>query len=522
MLNKGFTRLLIYLATIISLISLFSYTKYHQVSPININSHHQSDFIITDLEIKTCFLFTKCQPSNNPSNDWYQIPKPLNFNNNGKKSSFLTQQYLFIKKIKLSSITKEIQVIHDLQVSESNDDNQRWSFKRSEYDPTNSNEYVYNIDVLFGLDAIDPRPDWKLIKIPIIDIQSEVPIYLTLKTSPTTTDLSHPKIQIPIGSNYKILQVADLHFSTNEGTCRDQYPEIQDCKADKRTLKFLETVLDSEKPDLVLLTGDQIFGDDSFESYTTILKALTPFITREIPYALMMGNHDDEGSVSRQELMEFIENLPYSLAQSGPEEIDGFGNYIFTIKDSETQKDLLTFYVLDSHKYSTAPKVNPGYDWIKPNQLSFLESYQQSERKLHENHLSFALFHIPLPEYKNLNQPYIGNYKESVMSPNYNSFARDFFTKIGVSIVTVGHDHCNDYCLLDSNEQDQNKIWLCYGGAVGEGGYAGYGGTTRRLRIFQVDTGEATIKTFKKLETDPQTPFDEQTLVLKKQIVNFQ
>lgn len=41
---------------------------------------------------------------------------------------------------------------------------------------------------------------------------------------------------------------------------------------------------------------------------------------------------------------------------------------------------------------------------------------------------------------------------------------------------------------------------MCYAGGVGFGGYAGYGGYTRRVRLFEVDTEEARIKTWKRLE----------------------
>ncbi|KAH3674581.1 hypothetical protein WICPIJ_009539, partial [Wickerhamomyces pijperi] len=51
---------------------------------------------------------------------------------------------------------------------------------------------------------------------------------------------------------------------------------------------------------------------------------------------------------------------------------------------------------------------------------------------------------------------------------------------------------------------------LCYGGAVGEGGYAGYGGTERRLRVWnfkwqgQTAGGVIMGETWKWLETDTE------------------
>lgn len=519
-LKRSLTRLIVYILVVFALVSVtFTYLRIQQSSiPLNHNLHNQDGYIITNLEIRTCSLFGNehCQPSGN----WYKIAKPLNFNHDGKKSSKLRQQYLFVEKVPLTEAGDlETEVVTNLQISE--DDDERWHFDRVKYLKEQAEEYIYNIDVLFGVDAVDPRPNWELLPSPLLGIAGEVPVYITINHSPHNI-VERPKLSVDAGVRYKILQVADLHFSTDEGVCRDQYPEVSDCKADKRTLKFVETVLDIEKPDLVVMTGDQVFGDDSFDSVTTMLTVVNPFIKRKIPYAIMFGNHDDEGSLTREELMTLVESLPYSLAQSGPPKIDGFGNYVFSVKDKTDQSDLLTFYVLDSHKYSPNPKTNPGYDWIKENQLLFVERQHEAILKTHKNHLSFGLFHIPLPEYRNTNnQPLIGTYKEGITAPRYNTYARDVLAKIGVSIVSVGHDHCNDYCLLDSNEEKGDKLWLCYGGGSGEGGYGGYGGTTRRLRIFEVDTSEATVKTYKRLETSPNEIFDEQTLVQNKQVVNY-
>jgi hypothetical protein len=43
-------------------------------------------------------------------------------------------------------------------------------------------------------------------------------------------------------------------------------------------------------------------------------------------------------------------------------------------------------------------------------------------------------------------------------------------------------------------------MWMCYSGGIGFGGYAGYDGYIRRLRMFEVDTEEARITTWKRVE----------------------
>jgi 3',5'-cyclic AMP phosphodiesterase CpdA len=367
------------------------------------------------------------------------------------------------------------------------------------------------LEVVFN-EPIDPREGWFVVKSPL-KTWGSVPVYLTVKTGEST--VKRPSLKM--SSKLKILQLADLHFSSFDGTCRDQYPEVADCKADKRTMKFIHKALDIEKPDLVVLTGDQIFGEDSFHSQSTLLKIVKPLIDRKIPYAMMFGNHDDEGNLNREQLAQFIQGLPYSLMERGTTDIEGVGNYVLQIPE---KKPKLTIYIMDSHKYSPNPKVLPGYDWLKESQLDWIK---EKHSKMPKAPLSMAFFHVPLPEYRNLEQGVVGNYKEGVTAPKYNTGARDILKSLGVSVVSVGHDHCNDYCLKDSKKLGSDvdgDIWLCYGGAVGEGGYGGYGGTTRRLRLFEIDSSKGQIKTWKILETTMEK-FDEQILVKDGQPVNL-
>lgn len=75
-----------------------------------------------------------------------------------------------------------------------------------------------------------------------------------------------PKAKLPLtfstDGNFKILQIADLHFSVGKGKCLDS--DWPGCNGDKGsdliTLDWLQSVLDEEKPDLIILSGDQYVG----------------------------------------------------------------------------------------------------------------------------------------------------------------------------------------------------------------------------------------------------------------------
>lgn len=384
---------------------------------------------------------------------------------------------------------------------------------------------VTAVDVLFGENSVEPRPNWILLKdTPIPSTKPYGGAYLTFRKGPEVTS-KKDTLKFRKDGKFKILQIADLHFSTGDGRCRDPWPleTKKGCLADPRTLNFLNMVLDIETPDFVVFTGDQIFGEDAPDSETALYKALYPVISRKIPYGVTLGNHDDEGSLNRTQIMELSSNLPYSLAKLGPKSIDGVGNYMITVQSTKNKNPGLALYFMDSHKYSSNPKAYPGYDWIKDSQKKHIaDEFEVLKSKVpnyDSKFLSMAFFHIPLPEYRNTDQSMVGAYREGVTAPKYNNGVRDLLLKMDVKVASVGHDHCNEFCsrntlaeneITDSGSKD---IWLCYGGGSGEGGYGGYGGYVRKLRVFEIDEKEGGITSWKRAENDPAAQFDHQDLV---------
>lgn len=392
-------------------------------------------------------------------------------------------------------------------------------------DNLNNLKLISAFTVLFGEDAAEPRLDWNLDKSSVIS-SARFPSFITEKYWNTNRNpVPKSTLLVDNSGKFKIVQLADLHFSVGKGICRDEYPQQENCEADPKTLKFIEQVLDIEKPQFVVFTGDQIIGDECRQdSETAILKVVSPVIARGIPWTMVWGNHDDEGSLSRMELSDFIADLPFSIFTMSPYDTGdnkfGVGNQVHHVLDHD-EKTKIALYFLDSHKYSSNAKVFPGYDWIKEAQWKYMEQYMKSDKSISRSKgvgelLSMAFFHIPLPEYTHLpqdsnNKRLVGSFKEGITAPKYNSGGIDTLHNLDVSVASVGHDHCNDYCLFDQSEN--GKIWLCYGGAAGEGGYAGYGGTERRIRIFEIDVLKRDIYSWKRLNGSPTEAFDYQKLV---------
>ena len=296
-----------------------------------------------------------------------------------------------------------------------------------------------------------------------------------------------------------------MHLSTGVGVCRDSEPSkpARGCEADPLTLDFIRRILDDEKPNLAVLTGDQIDGANAGDIQTALFKFAEPFITRRIPFATILGNHDDEGSWTRKQIMELTASLPYSVSEVGPElgamikdtkgrdiPEGGVGNYVVeVVTHNRAEHPALSLYFLDSHSY-TPNKADEGYDWIKPSQIEWFKNTVKNLKAAHDKytfiHLNMAFIHIPLPEFRLKGMPIVGEKRETPMSPNHNSGFHQALVDAAVSVVSVGHDHANDYCLMD-------QLWMCYGGGAGFGGYGGYPvhgdkgdvNYIRRVRIFE-------------------------------------
>jgi predicted phosphodiesterase len=69
---------------------------------------------------------------------------------------------------------------------------------------------------------------------------------------------------------------------------------LPESEADLLTVDFIGRILNIEKPDLVILTGDQLHHDIP-DSQSAPFKVVAPITERSIPFAAVFGNHDSEG-----------------------------------------------------------------------------------------------------------------------------------------------------------------------------------------------------------------------------------
>lgn len=132
-----------------------------------------------------------------------------------------------------------------------------------------------------------------------------------------------PSLQFNSNGNFKILQIADLHFSVGEGKCRDIVNETA-CStstedSDEATLRWLNPLIDETEPDLIVLTGDQLNGQEtSWDAVSVLYKVNSLFKGRKIPWTAVYGNHDSETTdLDRRTQMRLMQEFPFFIGSAG-------------------------------------------------------------------------------------------------------------------------------------------------------------------------------------------------------------
>jgi hypothetical protein len=161
---------------------------------------------------------------------------------------------------------------------------------------------VTEVDVLFGEDAVDPRPERALMQEPLqLDAEPHIPVARLSVLCGRVKPRPGAGAELRVGANgkFRIVQMSDTHMGTGPGVCKDAIDahgkHLPECEADPRTMKFMRTVLDIEDPDLAILAGD-LAHHGIFDTQTALFKVVAPIIEREIPFAAVFGNHDSEGT----------------------------------------------------------------------------------------------------------------------------------------------------------------------------------------------------------------------------------
>lgn len=289
-----------------------------------------------------------------------------------------------------------------------------------------------------------------------------------------------PVLKFNREGKFRIVQFTDVHFKYGN-------------PASDIALERIKEVLDAEKPDFVIFTGDIIYARPADKGMLAVLELVAD---RKIPFGVVYGNHDNEQGMSREELLKVIQSVPYNLTTQA-EGISGVTNFILPVKSSDGNKDALILYCLDSHSYSSVKGIG-GYDFLKADQIDWYRKNSEAFTAANGGSPvpSLAFFHIPLPEYNQAAADegaiLVGTRMEKACAPALNS---GMFTAMkqqkDVLGVFVGHDHDNDYVV------GWKGILLGYGRYTG--GNTVYNDLSNGARVIEMTEGKRDILTWVRL-----------------------
>lgn len=334
------------------------------------------------------------------------------------------------------------------------------------------------------------------------------------------------ELRVNEDGSFRVVVFSDIHF----------YNATELAESD--TLKYINSIVDKENPNLVLFAGDNWWGLNTEKMFRDYIKVLVKHIEeKQIPWAHVYGNHDDEinyggwyTSIHQSEQQKICEEFEYCVSKSGDPTISGVGNYVLPVLSYDGSKIAYNIWGLDSGSYShivyngnivdsftlngktVTNTFDARYEGIRESQV---EWYAKASKLLEEYNgekvPAMMYFHIPLQETytawklavlhgkngvesKRLSFMEIKGTKgnEGVCAPAYNAGLFEKVVERGdVKLITYGHDHVSDFTV------EYKGVNLCYVPAITtRSGVTGANNSLMGGRVidFSEKTGEITTR----------------------------
>lgn len=234
---------------------------------------------------------------------------------------------------------------------------------------------------------------------------------------------------------FTILQLTDLHYHLPHMT--------------SQTDGIVSRLVEESNPDFIVITGDSVYGPTNVMYTKHVAELMDSF---KIPWAIVYGNHDDEGKADKYWMGNVYENAEYCVYENGPCNIGGTGNYVVNI--TKNGQPFYSLIMMDSNR-ETQYNGNKEYGSFTPSQVSWY-GWVQKGLKDSGYDKSMMFFHIPFPEFLDAYEYWeqngfdseigSGSKNEDVCSATYNpGMFEKILEKGATTHVFVGHDHVNDY-----------------------------------------------------------------------------
>lgn len=274
---------------------------------------------------------------------------------------------------------------------------------------------------------------------------------------------------------FKIVQITDLHYKLG-------------VKASEQGLACVREMVETEKPDLVVVTGDIIYSAPADSTLSIVLKT---FAQLGVPFCMTFGNHDYDFKTPAVALYNQMQKTPNCVMPV----LQGKNtDYSLPILSSNGKRTAAVLYCIDTHNKPAIGGIG-GYQWISHNQITWYRQRSMVYKQKNGGRPvpSLAFLHIPLPEFNyaiaNTQCPMYGSRLEKAYSPSINSGMFASIKEMGdIMGVFCGHDHDNDYAVSYFN------VLLAHGRF--SGGNTEYNHLKRGARVIVLKEGKREFDTW--------------------------
>lgn len=283
-------------------------------------------------------------------------------------------------------------------------------------------------------------------------------------------------INIPALREPKILHLTDTQIidSSQKRTSDRLVPILNSYwaadKKNERCYDYLTEIINAVSPDLILITGDLVYGEFD-DRGSSLIELIDFFDSFNIPWAPVFGNHETESTRGADWQCEQLENSKNCLFLQ--RKLSGNGNYTVGIKQGDTLTRV--FFMLDSNGGSNASsqslanghtKTSVGFKADQINWYTNLATKIKGKSPITK--ISMA-FHIQLAVFADAFSTYGTDGSEHIyIDLLQNKPAGDFgyigaklksswdkdkkiwndFKQLGVDSIFVGHEHANSASIV--------------------------------------------------------------------------
>ena len=251
------------------------------------------------------------------------------------------------------------------------------------------------------------------------------------------TDSRIKKVYKQKDKDFVILNLADIQICDLENY------------SDKQSIhRQIDYLVDKTKPDLITLTGDQVWSNENRYSIKSIISWMEGY---KVPWAPVFGNHDcgNEGHVpvaSQEYICDLYEKAEHCLFDRGPTNIGSLGNYVINIME-------------DDQIFKTLYMVDAGLNQqILPEQIDYFKWNLEGISNGGNKPSGMAFMHIPVPEYYDAYYAFMNNEPGVVVQGDVYHYYQlggqltegffDFALDSNIDNIVAGHQHGNSFSIL--------------------------------------------------------------------------